>query len=260
MIWSSSSPKAAGDLIMLARAGRRLLESLAGSLVPKASSRRAQLAAAIAGRWKLRWPRTKAQRQGAAAPTTMPTPPGAAASGLRQRTKPFLDMLRRCDAAGLTSSGACNPFVVAQSTLAPEALTTGCRADSASIIRRTRRGVAAGDGAIARQQLLLHCGACWSLGGLLLDAVDDVHRGARFASSQTTSWPQSPLSGDATVPLYRSHRQRGRALRRWSPPGRSGLPARISCIDEGRLSNITSMSPPPGPAGRARAGGTHHAS
>ena len=70
------------------------VHAFAGDLDPAA-----QLAAAIAA-LEAAVAQDEAQRQGAAAPDDDAAPPGADSVSLRQRTKPFLDMLRRCDAAG----------------------------------------------------------------------------------------------------------------------------------------------------------------
>ena len=97
MIYKFKS-KAAGDLIMLEPQGRRLLDIIGKDAGPKGIITAAQLAAAIAA-LEAAVAQDEAQRQGAAAPDDDAAPPGADSVSLRQRTKPFLDMLRRCEAA-----------------------------------------------------------------------------------------------------------------------------------------------------------------
>lgn len=93
--------KAAGDLIMLEPNGRRVLEIIGkdpgpqGIILPDEMPRAMQaLEAAIA--------REEAEHKAAAeeARARGQVPPRFEAVSLRQRAVPFIDMLRRCSAAG----------------------------------------------------------------------------------------------------------------------------------------------------------------
>lgn len=93
--------KAAGDLIMLEPNGRRVLEVIGkdagakGIILPEEMPAAVQaLEAAIA--------REEAEQKAAAdeAKAKGQVPPTFADVSLRQRALPFLDMLRRCSAAG----------------------------------------------------------------------------------------------------------------------------------------------------------------
>jgi Domain of unknown function (DUF1840) len=96
--------KAAGDLIMLQANGRRVLEIIGkdtsaesdgkGILLP------GQMADAIAA-LQAAVTREEAEQQAALAEALakQATPPGFEAIGLRQRTQPFIEMLRRCEKA-----------------------------------------------------------------------------------------------------------------------------------------------------------------
>lgn len=97
MIYKFKS-KAAGDLIMLEPQGRRMLDIIGKDAGPKGIITAAQLAGAIAA-VEAAVAQDDARRQ-AIEPSSQEEaelPPESVS--LRQRAKPFLDMLRRCHAA-----------------------------------------------------------------------------------------------------------------------------------------------------------------
>lgn len=89
--------KAAGDLIMLEPQGRRMLEIIGKDAGPKGIITAAQLADAIQA-LEAAVARDEAVRAAAARPGQDEDQPVAESVSLRQRAKPFLDMLRRCQA------------------------------------------------------------------------------------------------------------------------------------------------------------------
>jgi len=93
--------KAAGDLIMLEPNGRRVLEIIGKDPGPKGILEPAQMPGAIAA-IEAAIARDEAEQKAAADEArangqVAPRPEGVS---LRQRTVPFLDMLRRCQQAG----------------------------------------------------------------------------------------------------------------------------------------------------------------
>ena len=92
--------KAAGDLIMLEPNGRRVLEIIGKDPAPKGIIEAAQMPAAI-GALEAAITKEESDQQAAADEARSK---GEVASrpevSLRQRAVPFLDMLRRCQAAG----------------------------------------------------------------------------------------------------------------------------------------------------------------
>ncbi len=90
--------KAAGDLIMLQPQGRRMLEIIGKDAGPKGIITAAQLAVAVAA-LEAAVAHEDALRQAGEQLTPEEGQLPAEEISLRQRAKPFLDMLRRCDAA-----------------------------------------------------------------------------------------------------------------------------------------------------------------
>ncbi len=92
--------KAAGDLIMLEPQGRRMLEIIGKDAGAQGIIAAGQIPAAI-GALEAAIAREEAMKKAASPESADPGDDPAPAEGisLRQRAKPFLDMLRRCDAA-----------------------------------------------------------------------------------------------------------------------------------------------------------------
>ena len=93
--------KAAGDLIMLEPNGRRVLEIIGKDPGPKGIILPEEMPAAMKA-LEAAIQREEAEHQAAIdeAKAKGETPPRFEAISLRQRAVPFLDMLRRCSAAG----------------------------------------------------------------------------------------------------------------------------------------------------------------
>lgn len=93
--------KAAGDLIMLEPNGRRVLEIIGKDPGPKGIIEPAQMPAAVQA-LETAIAREEADQQAAIdqARAEGKVPPTFADVSLRQRALPFIDMLRRCQAAG----------------------------------------------------------------------------------------------------------------------------------------------------------------
>jgi len=93
--------KAAGDLIMLEPNGRRVLEIIGKDAGPKGIILAEEMPAAIAA-LNTAIEREEAEQKAAAdeARAKGQVPPRFDAVSLRQRAVPFLDMLKRCSAAG----------------------------------------------------------------------------------------------------------------------------------------------------------------
>jgi hypothetical protein len=92
--------KAAGDLIMLEPQGRRMLEIIGKDAGAQGIITAGQIPAAI-GALEAAIAREEAMKKAAGTEGTEPVDGQPVAEGisLRQRAKPFLDMLRRCEAA-----------------------------------------------------------------------------------------------------------------------------------------------------------------
>ncbi len=92
--------KAAGDLIMLEPQGRRMLEIIGKDAGAQGIITAAQIPAAV-GALEAAIAREEAMKKAANTEGAEPVDGQPVAEGisLRQRAKPFLDMLRRCDAA-----------------------------------------------------------------------------------------------------------------------------------------------------------------
>lgn len=98
--------KAAGDLILLEPAGRRVLDIIGKGPEAKGILLAAQIPAAVAALEAALAQEDAQRKQAQAAAGAADDEPGDAKTGadgvtLRQRVKPFLDMLRRCEAAGV---------------------------------------------------------------------------------------------------------------------------------------------------------------
>jgi hypothetical protein len=93
--------KAAGDLIMLEPNGRRVLEIIGKDAGPKGIVEAAQMPAAISA-LEAAIAREEAEHKQAIdeAKAKGEVPPSFESVSLRQRAKPFIDMLRRCHQAG----------------------------------------------------------------------------------------------------------------------------------------------------------------
>jgi hypothetical protein len=97
--------KAAGDLIMLQANGRRVLEIIGKDTTPGSGDKGIilpeQMAAAIVA-LQAAVAREEADQQAALAEALgqQQAPPRFEALGLRQRTLPIIEMLRRCEKAG----------------------------------------------------------------------------------------------------------------------------------------------------------------
>lgn len=93
--------KAAGDLIMLEPNGRRVLEVIGKDAGPKGIIEAAQIPAAISA-LEDAVVREEAEHKQAIdeAKAKGEVPPAFDGVSLRQRAKPFIDMLRRCQQAG----------------------------------------------------------------------------------------------------------------------------------------------------------------
>ncbi len=99
MIYKFKS-KADGDLIMLQPHGRRVLEIIGKDPAPQGIITAAQIPAAIRS-LESAIAHEEAQKKAAAADGDEPVDgqQSTESISLRQRAKPFLDMLRRCEAA-----------------------------------------------------------------------------------------------------------------------------------------------------------------
>lgn len=99
MIYKFKS-KVAGDLIMLEPQGRRVLEIIGKEAGAQGIITAAQIQAAISA-LEAAIAQEEAMKKAAGTQGADPVDGQAVAEGisLRQRAKPFLDMLRRCDAA-----------------------------------------------------------------------------------------------------------------------------------------------------------------
>ena len=93
--------KAAGDLIMLEPNGRRVLEIIGKDSGPKGIIEPPQMPGAIAA-LEAAIAKEEADHQQAIAEARArgEAPPSFESISLRQRAKPFIDMLRRCEQAG----------------------------------------------------------------------------------------------------------------------------------------------------------------
>ncbi|RYF13844.1 MAG: DUF1840 domain-containing protein [Comamonadaceae bacterium] len=93
--------KAAGDLIMLEPNGRRVLEIIGKDAGPKGIILPEEMPAAIAA-LDAAIEREEAEQKAAIAEATAQgqVPPRFGDVSLRQRAVPFIDMLKRCSAAG----------------------------------------------------------------------------------------------------------------------------------------------------------------
>jgi Domain of unknown function (DUF1840) len=93
--------KAAGDLIMLEPNGRRVLEIIGKTPGPQGIIEPPQMPAAVQA-LEAAIVREEAEQQAAIeqARSEGKAPPKFAEVSLRQRALPFIDMLRRCEAAG----------------------------------------------------------------------------------------------------------------------------------------------------------------
>lgn len=93
--------KAAGDLIMLEPNGRRVLEIIGKAPGPQGIIEPPQMPAAVQA-LEAAIVREEAEQQAAIeqARAEGKVPPKFADVSLRQRALPFIDMLRRCEAAG----------------------------------------------------------------------------------------------------------------------------------------------------------------
>jgi hypothetical protein len=93
--------KAAGDLIMLEPNGRRVLEIIGKDAGPKGIIEPAQMPAAL-GALEAAIAKEEADQQAAVdeAKANGKVPPTFRDVSLRQRAVPFIDMLKRCQAAG----------------------------------------------------------------------------------------------------------------------------------------------------------------
>jgi cyclopropane-fatty-acyl-phospholipid synthase len=93
--------KAAGDLIMLEPNGRRVLEIIGKDPGPKGIIEPGQMPAALSA-LEAAITREEAEHQAAIdeARTKGDAPPRFGEVSLRQRSVPFIDMLRRCEKAG----------------------------------------------------------------------------------------------------------------------------------------------------------------
>ena len=99
MIYKFKS-KAAGDLIMLEPQGRRVLEVIGKDAGPTGIITASQIPGAISAlEAAIAQEEAMKKAPGSDGADSADDPSPAESIGLRQRAKPFLDMLRRCDAA-----------------------------------------------------------------------------------------------------------------------------------------------------------------